>query len=345
MPAIAAGVAALIAGLVLRRTLRWLGREEVVGDGATDVAFADGTGGPIRRIDSARLAELAAIEFAPPRDTTAWQGGIVNAEEVAERHEVAWLIEAAIDGYIELDETDGLTLRRKEHAADDTTVLLDVGFAGRDSVELGKYDPSFGKMWSRLYTHLDSWFTSSGLWDPVGRRHQRVAHWLGLLGIVAGAAGLFGATVAFAARGDVWLVLVALAGLVFGAGLGSWASRSELLVRTPYGSGLWVRVESFRRFLAGSEGPQAEEAAKRGVLRQYTAWAVALDEVHQWERAVKAAGENLGAVHQADLSFAYLAPTMVSAAHATSVAPSSSVGAGGGGGAGGGFGGGGGGSW
>jgi hypothetical protein len=32
------------------------------------------------------------------------------------------------------------------------------------------------------------------------------------------------------------------------------------------GSGLWLRVESFRRFLAGSEAHHAEEAAKRGVL-------------------------------------------------------------------------------
>ena len=59
-------------------------------------------------------------------------------------------------------------------------------------------------------------------------------------------------------------------------------------MRTPAGSGLWLRVESFRRFLAESEAYHAEEAAKRGVLREYTAWAVALGEIDRWSRAVSA---------------------------------------------------------
>jgi hypothetical protein len=64
----------------------------------------------------------------------------------------------------------------------------------------------------------------------------------------------------------------------------------ELRVRTPAGSGLWLwlRTESFRRFLAGSEAHHAEEAARRGHLREYTAWAVAVGEVDRWSRAVAA---------------------------------------------------------
>ena len=54
------------------------------------------------------------------------------------------------------------------------------------------------------------------------------------------------------------------------------------------GSGLWLRTESFRRFLAGSEAHHAEEAAKRGYLREYTAWAVAVGELDRWSRAVAA---------------------------------------------------------
>ena len=117
------------------------------------------------------------------------------------------------------------------------------------------------------------------------------------------------------------------------------------MVRSPQGSGLWVRVESFRRFLHDSEGPQAEEAAKRGVLRQYTAWAIALDEVHHWSKAVEAAGAQIQGVDQAGLGYVWLAPALVSSTHAASVAPHTSGAGGIGGAVGGGFGGGGGGSW
>ena len=35
---------------------------------------------------------------------------------------------------------------------------------------------------------------------------------------------------------------------------------------------MWLRVESFWRSLAGSEAHHAEETAKPGALREYTAW-------------------------------------------------------------------------
>ena len=63
---------------------------------------------------------------------------------------------------------------------------------------------------------------------------------------------------------------------IAGAALGAIISSYELLVRTETGSALWLRVESFRRFLENSEARHVEEAAEKGVLRHYTAWAVAL---------------------------------------------------------------------
>ena len=107
------------------------------------------------------------------------------------------------------------------------------------------------------------------------------------------------------------------------------------------GSGLWLRVESFRRFLAQSEGRHAEEAAQRGVLREYTAWAVAVGEVDRWSRAVRSVGAPVADTD--GLRYAALAPSLSSSTSSTSTAPSSS--GGGGGGVGGGGGGGGGGSW
>ena len=48
-----------------------------------------------------------------------------------------------------------------------------------------------------------------------------------------------------------------------------------------------MRTESFRRFLAASEGPHVEWAWKHGLLREYSAWAVALGEASTWEKAME----------------------------------------------------------
>jgi hypothetical protein len=59
-----------------------------------------------------------------------------------------------------------------------------------------------------------------------------------------------------------------------------------LRVRTPAGSDLWLRSESFRRYLAESDSHHAEESASRGLLQHYTAWAVAFGQADHWSRAV-----------------------------------------------------------
>jgi len=78
-------------------------------------------------------------------------------------------------------------------------------------------------------------------------------------------------------------------GAAFGLGAAAVVRSWELYVRTPEGSARWLQVESFRRFLHESEAQHVEYAAERGLLRQYTAWAVALDETEAWTDAVVAA--------------------------------------------------------
>ena len=56
---------------------------------------------------------------------------------------------------------------------------------------------------------------------------------------------------------------------------------------TATGSALALRTESFRRFLQASEGRHVEWAWKQGLLREYSAWAVALGAAQAWERALK----------------------------------------------------------
>jgi hypothetical protein len=355
-PALVAAAAAAAAAAPTSWLVRRAGRERVATGGAAEAAFgpagrgargADGagTGTPVERIDAADLAGLATVEFTPPRVLTPAQGGVLLAEAVRPEHQVAWLIGAAVDGYLELEDDGGtVTLVRLPRRDGAATYQLDAAFAGRDRLTLGSYDPSFAAAWGLVGGELDGWRRTSALWDPAGDRRRALA--LGF-GVVAGVAGLLltGIGAALAARsGPGWLVLVALGGLLAGAGAAAAVRAWELRVRTPAGSGLWLRTESFRRFLAGSEAHHAEEAAKRGHLREYTAWAVAVGELDRWQRAVAASAA--AADDPAAARYPLLAPALLSGASGSSERPSSSgSGGGGGGGVGGGAGGGGGGSW
>ena len=66
-----------------------------------------------------------------------------------------------------------------------------------------------------------------------------------------------------------------------------FAYRTLLPARTATGSALALLTESFRRFLAASEGRHVEWAWDNGLLREYSAWAVALGEAEAWSAAVE----------------------------------------------------------
>jgi uncharacterized membrane protein len=59
-----------------------------------------------------------------------------------------------------------------------------------------------------------------------------------------------------------------------------------LPARSATGSALALRAESFRRFLDASEGQHVDWAWKQGLLREYSAWAVALGAADAWGRAL-----------------------------------------------------------
>lgn len=346
--------AALATAAVGSFLIRWAGRERVAAGGAADAAWAEAPQ-YIRR-DAAKLAELATIELAPPEGLSPAQGGLVLAEDVQDAHKAAWLVQAAIDGYIDIEERGGVTLVRRDvhtDSEDATAAILDTAFAGRRQVWLGAYDERFAKAWADLGHALAAWERTSGLWDPAGDRRRL---FLRTAGVVALAPGMLLTAVAGARAttpASPWLGVTLAGAVVVAAAWAAVCRAWELRVRTPFGSGLWLRVESFRRFLADSEAHHAEEAAERGVLREYTAWAVALGAVDRWCAAVRAAGT---AIPDIALREVGLAPSLGSATVRTTVAPvevdswmSSGGGSSGGGGDGGsvgsGSGGGGGGSW
>ena len=64
------------------------------------------------------------------------------------------------------------------------------------------------------------------------------------------------------------------------------AYRPLLPVRSAAGSALALRAESFRRFLEASEGKHVDWAWKHDLLREYSAWAVALGAADAWGRAI-----------------------------------------------------------
>ncbi len=347
---VGAGAALLGAGTA-SRVVRRRGRERVsvggTADPANDASRAGGT--DERLIDTDELASLTSIESAPPDELTPPQGGVLLQEAVREEHKVAWLIDEAIDGSINLVDqgTGAVALGRGDGPGDPLAAsVLDTMFAGRNFLMLGTYDKPFAAGWSMVGSQLKQWADSSGLWDPKGAR-RRIAVLIGggiaaVVGVVA-----MGVAAARAANSSPWwgpLIAVAILAMVAGAGLACAVRAWELRVRTPAGTDQWLRVESFRRFLAQSERHDAEQAAARGVLGKYTAWAVAVGEVDRWSRAVNAAGD----IPVRDIpgrsvrNYVHLAPILHSATSATSAAPSSSRG---GGGVGGGGGGGGGGSW
>lgn len=345
LPTALAVLAALAGAAATSRMIRRAGRERVVVGGAADAAF--GSQGPTqeRLVDHAELPSLATIEVAPPPELTPSQGGVVLQEAVTDDHKVAWLIEAAIDGYVNLQERDGKpVLVRTGDGHGPTAARLAPVFEGRSELTLGSYDPAFAEVWSDVGADLASWKRTSGLWDPAGDRRRLVARILGGLAVVP-AAALVVLGAGLANRwGPAWLVVAAPGGLLWGSASAALLRSWELKVRTPAGAAAWLRVESFRRFLAGSEAYHAQQAAERGVLREYTAWAVAVGEVRRWSKAVLAAGIPAAV---AGASYAELAPSLASSSASTATPPSSNGGSGGGGGGGvgGGSGGSGGGSW
>ena len=300
------------------------------------------------RVDHAELAEMATIEFAPPSGITPAQGGVVLEESVSNQHKVAWLIQAAVDGVIDLEgEGSSTTIRRiaGAPASPDQQAVFARMFAKGPSLSLGTYDKGFADGWALVGQQLDAWRRDSGLWDRRADARKTVVRVLGAITAVAGlvAAGIGGALAARLGAG--WLLLALVGGVLAGAGLAAAIGGWELHVRTAAGSAIWLRVESFRRFLHESEGYHADEAAKRGVLREYTAWALAVGEIDRWSRAVQASAipPDTAGVH-----YAYMAPLLIASTSSSATAPSSSgsgSGSFGGGSIGGGAGGGGGGSW
>ncbi len=208
---------------------------------------------------------------------------------------------------------------------------------------LDGYDKAFATAWSAAQAEMRGEIAASGWWrrrSPGGRSTvgTLALGCLGSLGMVVLVLVAVGLSFLIGAVGAI------LFAIVVPAAVAMLMYRSLLPSRSAPGSALALRTESFRRFLQASEGRHVEWAWSHGLLREYSAWAVALGAAGAWERAMERSSVPPAELSVGPLLVYSMAPSF-SSAH---TAPSSSGGGGGGGfsgGVGGGGGGGSSGSW
>ena len=270
------------------------------------------------------------------------------AERVRNEHKVAWLLEAAALGELELrqsgdDEIE--LLRGNAQPRPAARNALERIFSSGDRVELGEYDAKFATAWEDLGSDLDRWKDRSGFWDPAGDE-RRTAALLGGSVLAAVGLALVLVTAGFAMRWSLlWLLLVIPSGLVFGAAITTLVRSWELRVRTPEGTDKWLEVEALRRFLSELEPESALNMIEPDRFAGYTAWAVTFGLDDRWKAISDRLRTDPRFARLPDHHFhmAAISPSVSRSVAVASTAPSSS--GGGGGGVGGGGGGGGGGSW
>lgn len=285
--------------LVARRR----GRNEVFSGGAADAAYGTlrnpslADSGPttgVRLVADDDMDELATIEFVPPSGIAPWQGAVLLTERIDNATVGAWFSGIAAREGITLDKEGhdlvlGAGPKRGEldpSAAAHIDKILD----GRDRVELGTYDKKFATEWSDVRKELATSISASGWWKrlPPGATTQLAsAQSIGVL-IAVVAVFVFGVgSVITALLGlfDNFALAIAF-GIVVPSVVAYFVYRTLLRVRSGTGSALALRAESFRRFLEASEGQHVDWAWKQGLLREYSAWAVALGAAGAWSKAL-----------------------------------------------------------
>jgi uncharacterized membrane protein YgcG len=337
------GLGGLAAAAVFLRSRR-IGRNEVFAGGAAEAAYgtlpsprADGSTASVPTVLVAddRMDELATIEFVPPKGIEPWQGAVLLRERIDDDTVAAWFSGLAAKEAITLTQEDGKLVigsgPRRPAVDQFTAAHLDHFLDGRDRFELGTYDKEFAETWRAIRLEQERAIRATKWWKrlpPSSSVGGGCSAWL-LVTIVAvfvfGLGSILTALVGLIT--NFWLALAF--GIVVPAVIAGAVYRSLQRVRSATGSALALRAESFRRFLDASEGRHVEWAWSHGMLREYSAWAVALGAADAWNRA-------LAQAHVPPEARSYAAPLLVhsmgSSFASTRTAPSSSGGSGGGGG-------------
>ena len=263
-----------------------LGRNEVGGVSAADAAYAT-KDGATRRVADADLDDMVTTEFVPPEGLRPWQGAMLLRERVDSTSVSAWFSDQIALGHLAIEGTSPQTLTagpdlKKAPAA--TRERIESLIGGDGELVLGTYHPSLATLWTKLTEEQQQDAAESGWWAkyPPGTAAQfPAALVMALVGVAAAVA-----VGVWRGWGATWPVALGLA-VVAPAAVALAAYRPLLPVRSAVGTALALRVESFRRFLQSSEGRHVEWAWSQGLLREYSAWAVALGAAEAWGRAVE----------------------------------------------------------
>ncbi|MBK5333221.1 MAG: DUF2207 domain-containing protein [Ilumatobacteraceae bacterium] len=326
----------LIAVGIVFVSARRRGSNEVFAGGAADAAYGSlpnpsGAAPPradVRMVPDSKMGELATIEFVPPKGIEPWQGAVLLSERFDRTTVAAWVSGLVAKDAITLtQEDDELVIHRgpKHDQLDaDAKALVDQMLDYKEELKLGTYNANFGKAWSQVWTLERDGIAKSGWWKrlPPGSARQGGAA-TKFVGLVVVAFFVFGAGSLVSAllgtfRGKIAAVIFAVLVPYFFA---HFVYSVLLPARSATGSALALRAESFRRFLAASEGKHVDWAWKQGLLREYSAWAVALGAADAWGRAL--ATSNVPAVEMSLASPIWLY-SMGPSFESTRSAPSSS---------------------
>jgi hypothetical protein len=284
------------------------GRNEVFAGGAADAAYGalpapgsvapDAPPPPVTLVADDDLGDLATIEFVPPKGLEPWEAAVLLNEKIDDRSVEAWVSGLAGREVIELGERDGkLTIgagAKRAAASDRDSALIARLQGGKNPYVTGTYDAAFAAAWRAVAEMQRERIAAAGWWKHFGPG-ERVS--------LGGGGGSAFRLLVFVGFGLVWFGNVALAGLgllrswplalavglLFPATVAYFVYRAMLPARSAQGSALALRTESFRRFLHASEAQHVEWAWSKGLLREYSGWAVALGEADAWGDALSKA--------------------------------------------------------
>ena len=254
--------------------------------------------GTTRKVTDAELNEMTTIEFAPPRGIEPWQGAVAYTEVLDQSSVTAWFSGAIAHDHLAIEKHGNEPRLSRGPKADEmdpvSANVVDKMFGNREVVDLDGYDSQFASAWSKVEDLQDTWVANSGWWAVGAPKRGRgkpggcaTLFTLVFFGIIAGVGAAF-------LLGFLGVIGGVVTGVLVGLGLPYIVARVAYAPlrpgRTANGSAYALQVASFRRFLVESEGQHVEWAWQNGLLREYSAWAVALDAADAWESAMERAG-------------------------------------------------------
>jgi hypothetical protein len=277
----------LLAAIVAFLLMRNRGRNVVGGVTAADAAFGSGADpGATRLVTDRELEAMATTEFEAPRGLRPWHGALLLHERVDTETVSAWFSDQIAQGVVELQD-EGKTLvpgPALATAPPITQQRIATLFGDDGKVELGTYQPRLLTLWKEIQAEQVIAARESGWWDrrPPGSGAGSVLP--GLIAFVIVVVMVTGVSWFVGLRHS--LAATVVAAFVVPALVAAVAYQRLLPRRSATGSAAALQAESFRRFLEASEGQHVDWAWRHGLLREYSAWAVALGAAAAWGRAI-----------------------------------------------------------